>query len=173
MEIWDLYDESRQKLDITMIRGEEVPKDCYHLAVKICIFNDKGEMLIQQRSEQKKDFPLIWDVSARGSAVSGEDSKIGIKRETREEIGLDICEDDLKLFCTVYDGDWFADVFILKMNIDVDKLSFQEEEVKTAKWASKYEILEKIKNGEFMLFSAYKGGMSNFIEMVFKEEVNI
>ncbi len=169
MEIWDLYDENRRKLDITMIRGEEVPRDCYHLAVKICIFNDKGEMLIQKRSEQKREFPLLWDLTACGSAISGEHSEVAIKREVKEELGLDICIESLKLFFTIYDNDWFADVFILKENVDIDKLSFQKEEVKEAKWASKDEILDKIKNGEFMPFKTYEGDMSNFIEMIFEE----
>ncbi len=47
MEIWDLYDKYRNKLDITMDKGDEVPNNCYRVAVKLCVFNRHGEMLIQ------------------------------------------------------------------------------------------------------------------------------
>lgn len=39
MEIWDLYDKHRNLTGETMVRGEPVPQDRYHLVVHICIFN--------------------------------------------------------------------------------------------------------------------------------------
>ncbi len=74
MEIWDLYDKYRNKLNITMNKGNEVPDNCYRLAGNICIFNNLGEMLIQKRSSLKNTYPNLWDTTARGSAISGESS---------------------------------------------------------------------------------------------------
>ena len=48
MELWDLYDSGRNKLNKTMIRGEKQPKNTYRIIVHICIFNSEGKMLIQQ-----------------------------------------------------------------------------------------------------------------------------
>lgn len=49
MEIWDLYDINRIPTGETMIRGEKIKENRYHLAVHVCIFNKQGEMLIQHR----------------------------------------------------------------------------------------------------------------------------
>ena len=49
MEILDLYTADREKTGKTMVRGEETPAGCYRLVVHVCIFNDKGQLLIQQQ----------------------------------------------------------------------------------------------------------------------------
>ncbi len=169
MEIWDLYDKNRNKLDMNIKRGDKVPNNCYHLAVKICIFNSKGEMLIQQRSLEKRDYPEYWDLTACGSAISGETSEMAIKREVQEELGINIGEEHLVPFLTIYDKVWFADIFIVKKSVNIAELKLQKSEVKAVKWASKEEILELIKNYQFIPFKTYQQDMSNLIEMIFDE----
>lgn len=69
MEIWDLYDENRNKLNKTHARGITMEKNTYHLVVNIFITNEKGELLISQRHPQKT-FPLQWE-GCGGSVVRG------------------------------------------------------------------------------------------------------
>ncbi len=45
MELWDIYDIDRNKTDKIMERGAKFNEGDYHLAVHICIFNSKGEMI--------------------------------------------------------------------------------------------------------------------------------
>ncbi len=168
MEAWDLYDKNRKKLNTTINRGDTVPHDCYHLAVKICIFNRQGEMLIQQRSNKKSDYPELWDLTACGSAVSGETSEIAAKRELEEEVGITI-DGELKPFMTIYDKVCFFDIYILRKQVDIETLKLQEDEVKRVKWANKNEILNMIKNKEFIPCNTYQRDMSLLIEMIFQE----
>ena len=49
MELWDVYDEERRLTGRTMVRGEAYPEDGYHLVVHMCVFNSRGEMLLQRR----------------------------------------------------------------------------------------------------------------------------
>jgi len=49
MERWDLYTQDREKTGKTMVRGDKTPEGFFHLQVHVCIFNTRGEMLIQQR----------------------------------------------------------------------------------------------------------------------------
>ncbi|MCY4188105.1 MAG: FAD:protein FMN transferase [Bryobacterales bacterium] len=70
MEIWDLYTADRVKTDRTMVRGEKPPKGYWHIVVHVCIFNAKGELLIQQRQPFKEGWPNMWDVTVGGSAIS-------------------------------------------------------------------------------------------------------
>ena len=45
-------------------------------------------MLIQKRAHEKKAWPDLWEVSAGGSALAGEDSWQAAEREVFEELGL-------------------------------------------------------------------------------------
>ena len=56
MELWDVYDKDRNKKGYTMDRGVKIKPGDYHLVVHVCIFNAKGEMLIQQRQPFKDDW---------------------------------------------------------------------------------------------------------------------
>lgn len=48
MELWDIYDKHRNKTGSAAVRGDELA-NAYHLVVAVCIFNEEGRMLIQQR----------------------------------------------------------------------------------------------------------------------------
>ena len=88
MEIWDLFDENRQKTNKTIYRSQACPDGFCRLVVHVCIFNKKGEMLIQQRSSTKKSWPNAWDITLGGCAIKGETSKQAIERELYEELGI-------------------------------------------------------------------------------------
>ena len=74
MEKWDLYTKDRIRTGNTINKNEEVPEGFYRTVVHVSIFNSKGEMLIQQRQEDKKLWPNLWDVSVGGSVIAGETS---------------------------------------------------------------------------------------------------
>ena len=90
MELWDLYDKNRKLTDQTMVRGDAMIKDTYHLVVHVAIFNSNNQMLIHKRTHDKIGAPNMWDISAGGSVTAGETSQAGAMRETQEELGLDI-----------------------------------------------------------------------------------
>lgn len=90
MEYWDIYDAKRTKTGKTMLRGENFPDGAYHLVVHICVFNDKNEMLIQQRQPFKEGWPNMWDITVGGSAVKGDSSQTAAERELMEELGVKI-----------------------------------------------------------------------------------
>lgn len=144
MEIWDLIDENGNKIGKTHIRGEEIPKGFYHLGVDIWIMNSKKEFLIQKRSLLKKSYPGIWAMTG-GSALSGETSLEAIKRETFEELGIQINEENLKLVNKIKGKHTLIDVYLLKQDIPINEINIQNEEVSDVKWAS-YEEIEKLVN---------------------------
>ena len=90
MELWDVYDADRRRTGRVIERGNGFGQEAYHLIVHVCIFNAAGEMLIQRRAPDKAYLPGLWDVSAGGSAVAGEDSWQAAEREVREELGLTV-----------------------------------------------------------------------------------
>jgi len=61
-----------------------------HRAVHILIFNQTGDVYLQQRSRWKDRHPLKWDSSAAGHVSAGEAYDETARRELNEELRVDI-----------------------------------------------------------------------------------
>jgi 16S rRNA (adenine1518-N6/adenine1519-N6)-dimethyltransferase len=60
-----------------------------HRAVHVLIFDPKGEVFLQFRSQLKDRHPLTWDSSAAGHVNPGEEYDETAVRELREELGIE------------------------------------------------------------------------------------
>lgn len=149
MELFDLYDQNRQPLNQTMVRGTKQPTGTFRPAVHVCIFSPEGKMLCQRRQPSREDWSGMWDVSAAGSVISGETSADGARREAFEELGLQLPESIVPAF-TVYGSRVFDDWYCLNVDVDQSALCLQQEEVAEAAWFSQDEILQKIVEGSFI-----------------------
>lgn len=150
MELWDVYDRNRRKTGKTMVRGEQYDAGAYHLVIHVCIFNSKGEMLIQQRQPFKQGWPNMWDVTVGGSAIAGDSSELAAEREVFEEIGLKIDLSNIQPHLTINFDVGFDDFYLIENDVDIDQLQLQYEEVQQVKWAAKDEILKLIQKDEFI-----------------------
>ncbi|OAA90418.1 NUDIX hydrolase [Clostridium ljungdahlii] len=150
MELWDVYDSERNKTNRTMVRGRDFKEGDYHMVVHICIFNSKGEMLIQQRQPFKEGWSNMWDITVGGSAIEGDTSQMAAERELMEELGIKINLQHIRPHLTINFDNGFDDVYLIQKDIDIVDLTLQYEEVKCAKWASKEEIFSMIDSGEFI-----------------------
>jgi 16S rRNA (adenine1518-N6/adenine1519-N6)-dimethyltransferase len=61
-----------------------------HRAVHILIFNEAGEVYLQQRSRSKDRHPLKWDSSAAGHVSAQESYDETARRELKEELGVSV-----------------------------------------------------------------------------------
>ena len=61
-----------------------------HRAFSLFIFNEKGELLIQQRAAEKRLWPLIWSNSCCSHPREGESYELAVKRRLKEELGLEV-----------------------------------------------------------------------------------
>lgn len=145
MEKRDLYDENKKLTGETIIKGEEVPKGRYYITVVIWIQNEDGKFLIQKRVEKEDG---KWATTG-GHPVSGETSKQGIITEIKEELGIQVNNENIKLFKTIKTEDDFIDIYYLKENININNIKLQEDEVEDIKWASIEKIKELINNNKF------------------------
>ena len=71
-------------------RAEVHGNNLLHRAVHILIFNEAGEVYLQQRSRWKDRHPLKWDSSAAGHVTGGENYDETARRELKEELGIDV-----------------------------------------------------------------------------------
>ena len=150
MELWDLYDRDRIPTGEIHQRGTPLPQGRYHMVVHVVIFNTRGEMLIQQRQPFKEGWPNLWDVTVGGSAVAGDNSRTAAKRETLEEIGLDIDLSREQPKLTIPFDVGFDDIYTLIMDVDLASLTLQESEVQSVRWASEEEVLAMLADGRFI-----------------------
>ena len=59
-----------------------------HPVVHLHLFNNRGELYLQKRSETKDIQPGKWDTSVGGHLSPGESPDMALIREAREELGL-------------------------------------------------------------------------------------
>ena len=153
MERFDLYDSHRRFIGRTIARGEDVPEGLRRLVVHVCVFNRKGEMLIQQRQSFKEGWPNLWDVSVGGGVQAGETTQQAARRELMEELGLDYnFEGEAPMLTTTF-CKGFDDIYIIHAEPDLASLRLQSEEVQAVRWANKDEVLAMIDRGAFIPYS--------------------
>ena len=149
-EIIDLYNVDRVPTGKTAKRGDPLEDGTYRMVVHVCIFNSKGEMLIQKRADDIVRWPSYWDISVGGGARAGDTSRQAAERETAEEIGLSIDFSDRRPVITVNFSDGFDDFYTIEKDISLEDLNLQTEEVADAKWATQKEIEDMIDDGSFI-----------------------
>ena len=74
-----------------MPKMEAHEKALLHRAFSVFIFNDKNELMLQQRAADKYHSPLLWTNSCCSHQRNGENNLEAGKRRLQEEMGF-VCE---------------------------------------------------------------------------------
>ena len=69
--------------------------------------------------------------------------------EIKEELGIDVKENELRFIITVSRKEKFADIYYLESDVNLKDINIQKEEVDAVKWMTKKEIEELYKAGKF------------------------
>lgn len=162
MEFWDIYDSNKQITGRKMKRNDWILKDGeYHLTVLGVIMRPDGKYLITQRVMTKVWAAGWWEVSG-GAAIAGESSAEAVKREIKEETGLDVsgCKGG---FLFSYhrenpgEGDnYFVDVYKYIMDFKESDLHLQDEETMGYRIATTEEIKKLADEGIFLHYDSIK-----------------
>lgn len=156
-EIIDLLDEKGKV--IGEVSKEKAHKSgLFHRVVHVWILNDKNQILVQRRAKAKDFYPNVWDVSFAGHIHAGESSLDAALREGKEELGLKLNKENLEYAFTFLDkmtyrdivANEFADVFILRKNIDLSHLNLQKEELDDVKWLNLDIFFKTCQTSEFL-----------------------
>ncbi len=149
-EIWDVYDAERRRTGRTVVREKSWGFEKYHLIVHVCIFHPDGRMLIQKRAHEKHAWADLWDVSAGGSALAGEDSYQAAEREVREELGLSLDLKDVRPHLSINYERGFDDFYTVILDTDPDQLVLQKEEVAEVRWATQEQVHQMERDRTFV-----------------------
>ena len=85
-----LVNEKDEKIGL-MAKMEAHEKALLHRAFSVFIFNDKNELMLQQRAAHKYHSPLLWTNTCCSHQRDGESNIEAGKRRLQEEMGF-VCE---------------------------------------------------------------------------------
>ena len=171
-----------EKLDVLNERGEFTGKvatreECHreglwHRAVYGFIIDKNSNVLLQKRSQNKKLWPNKWDVTVGGHVDAGEFGRQALIREVKEELGIEIKDDDVKYLIGSTSineqGDiinkHYNECYLITKNIDISDIKIQKEEISEVRYFSKDELLKRISNNYEGLTD--KTGPWNFLEKI-------
>jgi 8-oxo-dGTP diphosphatase len=162
MEIWDIYDENKKRTGRTMKRNDwNMKEGDFHLTVLGIIQRKDGKFLITKRVKTKAWAPGWWEVSG-GAAMAGEESQDAIKREIREETGLDVSQAEGGLAYTYKrinpeeKDNYFVDVYRFTLDFAESDIVLQEGETDGYQLATLEEIQQIAKDGKFLHYDSIK-----------------
>lgn len=155
MECLDILDENGNITGEVRPRTEAHVKGLWHKAIHVWIVNDNNQLLIQKRAAIKKANPNKWTASFAGHVSAGDDSIITSIREAKEELGLKLTKSDFNFICmtstesTHNNGSLInkehRDVYAVRQNVQLAKLTLQKEEVADAKYIDLADLKKKFK----------------------------
>lgn len=151
VEIWDILDEDGNITGDTINKDEGImmPKGMYHQGADVWILNSKKEILIQKRAPKKRLEPNLWAMTG-GSVIKGESSLDTIKRETKEELGIDLDVEKAIKIQHYKTGNVWLDVYIVEQEVNLNDIIMQEEEVSDVKFVGFDEVEKLYKDNKFM-----------------------
>ncbi len=156
VEYWDVYDKKGKWKRRAIRKGERLKNNEYHIIVEGWILREDGNFVIQRRSLNKKSFAGMWYCSAGGSVISRETPKEGMVREFKEELGIEISEDELKLKRIITEKNTIFYIFLVRKNISLDEITLQEEEVMDVDLADPSKIRKMIEDKTFIGLDYYE-----------------
>ena len=164
-ELVDVYDKNKnmtgkiiKRNDINLLNDDE-----YIITVHCFIINSLNQILLTQRSLSKNRGGK-WE-ETHGGLKSGETSILGMQRELKEEIGIDVQTNELKLVKTLKRKNKFRDIYILKKDIPIDSINYNDGEVMDCKYVTLEQFKIMIENSE----CTYK----KFEDTIFYNNLNI
>ena len=154
-EAVDVFDRDDHTTGNIILKRQVHEQGHWHRSAHVWIYNDRGDILMQKRAATKDTFPGLWDISVAGHISAGESPLTGALREIREEIGTETGPDELEYLTTIHmeysypERGWVnrehCYVYLMKKDLDPDKMSLQKEEVEAVRFFSPREFSELIK----------------------------
>ena len=150
MEKWNAYTRDGQLTDMILIRGKKIPDGLYFMACEVLVRHVDGDFLCMKRSKKKAVFGGCLEATAGGAAVLGEDKYQCVKRELREETGLN-CEEFHEIGSFVND-EHHSIFYSFECTVDCDKdsVQLQEGETEGYVWMSESEFIAFVNSGNMI-----------------------
>jgi isopentenyl-diphosphate delta-isomerase len=132
---------------ISVVPRSEHDEHIYRVSA-LSITNSKGEILLAQRAFTKKHHPGKWGPAVAGTVEEGETYLSNILKETEEEIGISITEEDIELGPKTDTLDkkykHFTQWFYYRTDKDITEFTYSDDEVADIRWFTPEEIRNNV-----------------------------
>ena len=113
------------------------------------LVNSKKQIWIPRRSATKRIFPLCLDMSVGGHVESGESYETALKRETLEELNIDISTVLVRLLGHLTPKEHAVSAFMNVYEIALDRVpNYNKKDFIEYFWFTPNELLKRIAAGE-------------------------
>ncbi len=137
MELLEILNENGEPTGKILEKNKIHKEGKYHKEVALILLNNKSEILLQKRASTKEIEPNKWAWHG-GHVIAGETSIEAIIRETKEELGIILSENDLKLLVEIKRDNLpnrqYTTAYYSICNLSIDDFEIQKEELSEIKW---------------------------------------
>jgi len=150
MELWDAYTRNGAKTGGVLVRGQGMWPGIYHLVCEVLVRHIDGSYLCMIRSRQKPNYPSYPECTAGGSALLGESPLECVRRELREETGIEWMEFE-EISRTVRECDCaIFHSYICTVDWPKEAITLQEGETEGYQWLSEAEFIDLVNSGRMI-----------------------
>jgi len=146
MERIDVYDRLGNFTGKVIDKDDNLGPEEYYAHCHVVLCHASGLFLLQRRAMTKKHSPGVWDITG-GGVMAGENWKQASVRETKEELGLEIPEEAMRLGWkkTGTDaGSYHLEVWGAKFDFDMNDIVLDLSETDGAKLVPVGEYIEAV-----------------------------
>ncbi len=137
MELLEVLDKNGDPTGEILDKDIIHTKGLYHREVALILLNKKGQILLQKRASTKEIEPNKWAWHG-GHVIVGETSMEAIIRETKEELGIILSENQIKLLVELkrdkLPNRQYTIAYYSICNLDIDDFDIQKEELSEVRW---------------------------------------
>jgi len=133
MEELQVFDINGNLVNKKILRGNTPTGSDYIMIVYVFIKNSDNKYLLEKNATSG-----MWVIP--GGHVCDLDPKESVKRECKEELGIDIDINNLKHISMLHRNNRLFNLFYIELNTDKNKIKIQKEEVEEFNYFTKEEI---------------------------------
>ncbi|MDR3266852.1 MAG: NUDIX domain-containing protein [Tannerella sp.] len=147
-EIFPIVNESGE------VVGKATRSECHsgtkqlHPVVHLHVYNENGELYLQQRSMTKDIQPGKWDTAVGGHVDYGETIEEALRREAREELGI-VDFEPVKIISYIFESDVEKEYVNTYKTIYSEKINPDKEEIMDGKFWNIEKIRQNLENQIF------------------------
>lgn len=150
MELWDAYTRTGIKTGGVLVRGQRMWPGIFHLVCEVLVRHMDGSYLCMIRSRRKPNYPGYPECTAGGSALLGEGPLDCVRRELREETGIEWTEfQDVARTVREKDSCIFHS-YVCTVDWPKDRIALQEGETEGFEWLSEAEFIALLNSGRMI-----------------------
>jgi 8-oxo-dGTP pyrophosphatase MutT (NUDIX family) len=142
MEELQVFDINGNLINKKVVRGDTPTGSDYIMIVYVFIKNSDNKYLLERNATSG-----MWVIP--GGHVCDTDPKESVKRECKEELGIDIDINNLKHISMLNRHNRLFNLFYIELDTDINQIKLQKEEVEDVNYFTKEEIERLIENKEF------------------------